>query len=234
MQEIRRDDTRSRIIEAALKLLRRHGEDKLTVVDIARSLGMSHANVYRFFRNKTDILDAIVDEWLKKVEAFLEQVVTGPGTAAERIEATVLHLHLKRRQKFLDDSEVYESFRRLFELRPDAAPRHRQAIMNVFKRLIAEGVANGEFLPIDPDEAAAVLKDATALFLHPLMIPTVLHQPTEERARTLVRYFLAAITPGSNSSVLRANSETNKFANGKTSSRRSRNGGRFSSTTFSR
>lgn len=194
MQGANRDDTRSRIIEAALKLLRRYGEDKLTVVDIARSLDMSHANVYRFFRNKTDILDTIVDEWLKKVEAFLEEVADGPGTVAERIEAVVLQLHLKRREKFLQDAEVYEAFRRLFELRPEAAPRHRLAIMAVFKRLIAEGVVSGEFLPIDSDEVAVVLKDATSLFLHPLMIPTVLHQPTEERARKLVRYFLAAIT----------------------------------------
>ncbi|HTI69215.1 MAG TPA: TetR/AcrR family transcriptional regulator, partial [Candidatus Limnocylindria bacterium] len=144
MQETNRDDTRSRIIVAALKLLRRYGEDKLTVVDIAKSLGMSHANVYRFFRNKTDILDAVVDEWLAKVEEFLEQIATGPGTAAERLQAVVVHLHLKRRQKFLEDTEVYESFRRLFELRPDAAPRHRLAILGVFRRLIAEGVASGE------------------------------------------------------------------------------------------
>ncbi len=182
-------------MDTALKLLRRYGEDKLTIVDIARSLGMSHANVYRFFHNKTDILDAIIDEWLAKVEAFLGEMAVGPGSAADRIEGVVIHLHLKRRQKFLEDAEVYESFRRIFELRPDAVARHRQTVFNVFRRLVAEGVEKGEFLPIEADEAAAVLKDATAIFLHPLMIPTVLNEPTEDRARRVVRYVLAGIRP---------------------------------------
>jgi AcrR family transcriptional regulator len=185
--------TRVRILETALRLLRRHGKDKLTVVDIAKSLGMSHANVYRFFRNKTDILDTVVNEWLAKVESFVQSTARKPGTAAERIEAVVLNLHLKRRRKFVRDPEVYEAFRHLFELRPDAAQRHRQAIFDVFRQLLVEGIEAGEFRPVDVDEAAAVLKDATALFLHPILIPTLSQEPTGPRARAVVAYFLSSI-----------------------------------------
>jgi len=67
-------ETRSQILQSAEALLRRYGNDKLTVVDIARSLNMSHANVYRFFKTKSDILDAIIDEWLTKIEQFVEAV----------------------------------------------------------------------------------------------------------------------------------------------------------------
>ena len=44
----------------------------MTGADIARAMGMSHANVYRFFKTKAEILDAIVDDWLSKVETFVE------------------------------------------------------------------------------------------------------------------------------------------------------------------
>jgi AcrR family transcriptional regulator len=190
------EDTRKLILETARTLLRRFGPDKMTVMDIARSLEMSHANVYRFFRNKSEILDALIDEWLSKIEAFVETIAQRPVSAAERIEALVLELHRKRRQKLLEDAEFYETYRRVIELRPDFAAKRREKIFNVFKKLIESGIEAGEFRPIDPQEAAAVLKDATALFLHPLMIPTALSEDTETRAKNVVHYILAGFSAG--------------------------------------
>jgi len=106
--------------------LRRYGNDKLTVVDIARSLNMSHANVYRFFKTKSDILDAIIDEWLTKIEQFVEEIAQRPIPAAARIEAVVLELHRKRKQKLQEDAEVFETYRHIVEIRPDAAARRRE------------------------------------------------------------------------------------------------------------
>lgn len=189
-------DTRTRIIENAKTLLRRHGPDKLTVVDIGRSLGMSHANVYRFFKSKTEILDAIIEEWMLKLETFVEEIAARRGPAAARIEAVVLELHRKRKQKLLEDPQVFETYRRLMELRPDFAPRRREKILRVFQRLIEEGVRSGEFSKMNSASAATVLKDATSLFLHPLMIPTTIDEDTEARARDVARYVLAGIEKG--------------------------------------
>src|SRR5258708_5646242 len=74
VQTPRQLQTRQLIIETARAHLRRFGENKVTVVDIARSLGMSHANVYRFFPSKSGILDAVIDEWLAKMEALMESI----------------------------------------------------------------------------------------------------------------------------------------------------------------
>ena len=194
MQSALANDTRQLILETARTLLRRFGADKLTVVDIARALDMSHANVYRFFKNKSEILDAIVDEWMSKMEAFIEAIARRPISAADRIEAVVLELHRKRRQKLLEDAEVYETFRRVVELRPDVIAQRRQTIVNVFKRLVEEGMETGEFAPVDADEAATTLKDATSLFLHPFMIPTTLNEETDDRAKNVVRYILAGLS----------------------------------------
>jgi AcrR family transcriptional regulator len=188
------EDTRKLILETARTLLRRFGPDKMTVTDIARSLEMSHANVYRFFRNKSEILDALIDEWLARIEGFVETIAQRPVSAAERLEAVVLELHRKRRQKLLEDAEFYETYRRVVELRPDFAAKRREKISNVFKKLVESGIEAGEFKPIDAHEAAGVLKDATALFLHPLLIPTALHEDTETRAQNVVRYVLAGFS----------------------------------------
>jgi AcrR family transcriptional regulator len=184
-------DTHNEILETAKTLLRRYGHDKMTVVDIARALGMSHANVYRFFRNKSEILDAIIDEWLSKLERFVEDIALRPIPAAARIEAVVLELHRRRKQKLLKDGAFFETYRRVVEVRPDVAAKRREKVRQVFKRLIEEGTRSGEFAGVDAARASTVLKDATSLFLHPFLIPTTLNEPTEARARNVVRFVLA-------------------------------------------
>ena len=190
MQNRSQMETRRRILDTAKVLLRRYGPDKMTVMDIARELKMSHANVYRFFRTKSEILDALIDEWLSQIEAFVETIAARVAPASDRLEAVVLELHRKRRQKLLDDAEFYETYKRVIELRPDFAQKRREKIFNVFRRLIEEGIEAGEFKAIDSNEAANVLKDASAIFLHPLMIPILLKEDTETRARNVVRYVI--------------------------------------------
>jgi AcrR family transcriptional regulator len=187
-------ETRNQILQSAEALLRRFGNDKLTVVDIARSLNMSHANVYRFFKTKSDILDAIIDEWLTKIERFVEEIAQRPISTAARIEAIVLELHRKRKQKLRQDAEVFKAYRHIVEVRPDAAARRREKILRVFQRLIEEGIESGEFAGVDSLKGATVLKDATCLFLHPLLIPTTLNEETDARAKDVVRFILAGFS----------------------------------------
>ena len=184
-------DTRELILDAAKTLLRRHGGNKLTVVDIARSLGMSHANVYRFFQSKSEILDAIVDEWMLKLAVFVESIARRPGPAAARLEALVQELYRARHQKCLEDPEIYVTYRRVMDLRPGSVVQRQEMILDVFKRLIEEGVVAGEFAPVDCLAAATLIEDATALFLHPLMIPTAVGDQAETRAANVIRHLLA-------------------------------------------
>jgi len=74
------------------------------------------------------------------------------------------------------------------------AARRREKILRVFQRLIEEGIESGEFAGVDSLKAATVLKDATSLFLHPLLIPTTLNEETDARAKDVVRFILAGFS----------------------------------------
>ena len=67
-----------RILAAAETVLRRHGVEKTNVVDIARALGISHANIYRHFPSKKALLDAVAARWLERVTAPLAGHRGGP------------------------------------------------------------------------------------------------------------------------------------------------------------
>lgn len=190
------DETRKLILQTAREHLRRFGEGKMTIVDVAKSLGMSHANVYRYFRNKAEILDAIVDEWLAKVEALLEPITKMPASAAHRIELVVLEIYRRRRQKLEADAEVFETFRRMIATRPDAVARRIKRIDDVFRLLLKEGIENGEFKRIDVVAAALALDDATTVFLHPLMTSSLMSDTSEARVVNVVRLVLAGFRHG--------------------------------------
>ena len=78
----RTEDTRARIMETAETLFRRLGFAKTAVADIAAELGMSPANVYRFFPSKNAIVEAICQRCLSELEEKAWAVARSRGAAA--------------------------------------------------------------------------------------------------------------------------------------------------------
>ena len=77
--------TPERILVAAEEVLRRYGPAKTTVVDVARTLGVSHGSVYRHFPTKLALRDAVAERWLARVSEPLAIVAAEPGPAPERL-----------------------------------------------------------------------------------------------------------------------------------------------------
>lgn len=187
------DPTRQRILHAAKANLRRFGADKTTVVDIARDLGMSHSNVYRFFRTKAELLDAIVDEWLAEEAALRDRLVTQPGPTGERLERLLLALLARKRAKLTDDAELSALYQRVLDERPDSGQRLETITRAAFERIIADGVGSGELADVDVPAAARVIKYAVAAFFSPAFVRQMLVDPatTEGVVRDLLRTIVA-------------------------------------------
>src|SRR5678809_328321 len=99
-------DPRHRILDAAEAALRRFGTEKTNVVDIARALEMSHANIYRFFPNKKALLQAVADRWLELLMAPLDAIATDESrTAATRLADWLEKIRAAKRKKLQDDPE---------------------------------------------------------------------------------------------------------------------------------
>ena len=79
-------DTRERIVAVAERLFREIGYQKTTVADIAKTLRMSPANVYRFFSSKNAIVEAICQRFLKELEEKAWATARAKGPAARRLE----------------------------------------------------------------------------------------------------------------------------------------------------
>ena len=77
-------DVRERILVTAERLFREIGYQKTTVADIAKTLRMSPANVYRFFDSKKSITAGVARRLMGDVEQALQVIVRKPDCAATR------------------------------------------------------------------------------------------------------------------------------------------------------
>ncbi|MBR0683677.1 TetR/AcrR family transcriptional regulator [Roseomonas eburnea] len=174
-------DTRSRILDAAAALLRRHGPDKLTVLDVAKRLGMSHGNVYRHFPSKQALRAAVAEEWLSGVTAPLAAIAAGNAPPPARLREWLAALAAIKRRKVLEDPEMFAGFHRVASESPEVIAAHLAALVAQVARILAEGRGDGTLPAVtDPEADARAVLSATMRFHHPDLVAG----SGEERAAT--------------------------------------------------
>jgi AcrR family transcriptional regulator len=191
------DDTRARIMEAAEALFRRLGFAKTAVADIAAELGMSPANVYRFFPSKNAIVEAICQRCLAEVEEKAFAAARDRGPAAERIERLILEIVSFHKENHFTEPRVKDLVLAAIELNWDAIKAHKDVMRTAIEAILRDGVASGEFEPVEPQETARLILTAVVAFTHPMLVGECLDegQDLEVAARASIRFVLRAITP---------------------------------------
>ena len=102
---------------------------------------MSHANVYRFFKTKADIVDAVIEQWLNGIEQALRKIANQPTSAGDRLNTYVLELHRLKRTKLTADLELFEAFIAILEVR-NVVERHLQVLHSILEDILTSGVQN--------------------------------------------------------------------------------------------
>jgi AcrR family transcriptional regulator len=145
------EETRSCILSTAWDLFRQLGT-RTTVADIADKLGMSSANVYRFFPSKQALSEAVCENLLDEVLRAAQRELDGPGPASKRIAGMMLTLHRFMRDQMTDEARAHEIVDAAMNesWRPIVDYIHKCAAM--LAGVIAEGQKAGEFGPGDPSE----------------------------------------------------------------------------------
>ena len=93
LQSRKRDPNRQRIVDAARTHFFNHGFRSVTMDDLAEELGISKKTLYAHFPGKFDLLEAVLADKFKGVEAMLKQVTRAqphdfPATLRELLAGT--------------------------------------------------------------------------------------------------------------------------------------------------
>jgi AcrR family transcriptional regulator len=184
-------------METADALFRRLGYAKTAVADIAAELGMSPANIYRFFPSKTAIVQAMCERCLKTLEEKVWEVARAKDPAAARLERLELEILAYHKDNLLTDQKVNDIVEVAMEESWAAITAHKEVIRTVIELILRDGIASGEFEPVDPRETSALIMKAYAAYCHPILLAQNLQETKdlEGEARALIRFLIRAITP---------------------------------------
>jgi AcrR family transcriptional regulator len=174
--------TQEAILVAAERLFREIGYVKTTIADIAEALGMSSANVYRFFPSKSAINNAICERMIGTILDAMRAAVAAPGPASARL-AAMIHSGARLTGELLtDERRVFDMVEAAMTENWDAIAAHIEAVDALAAEVIAQGIADGEFGPGDPSALADGAMTACGALLHPSMIAQCADEPDRDRS----------------------------------------------------
>ncbi|MFF9805812.1 TetR family transcriptional regulator [Streptomyces coeruleorubidus] len=159
--------TAERILEATEEVLRRHGPAKATVVDVARALGVSHGSVYRHFRTKAALREAVTKRWLDRTSGELSGIAAGAGAPEARLRDWLAALFDAKRRKAGGDPELFATYMVLTGENGAAVGEHIADLTSQLTRIIQAGVETGDFAAADPRATARAVFQATGRFHDP-------------------------------------------------------------------
>jgi TetR/AcrR family transcriptional repressor of the ameABC operon len=188
----RAEETRDDILAAAEDMLRRKGLGDFSIADLAGELGMSPANVFKHFRSKSALADAICDRhvirMIGRFKAFDE-----PGHATERLANAVRKLMEAHLADIRENPFLFEMLVVMSEADLPSGRHYKQLIDDLFADLVRDGVASGAYT-CDPDsEIARQVGSAFASVLHPVFLLHASEAELQERCRGLSALVNAAL-----------------------------------------
>lgn len=188
--------TDQRIIAEAERLFRTIGYAKTTVADIARACDMSPSNVYRFFKSKSAINEAICRLHLAQVEALARGIVMSDRPAAERLRDYVTAVHHTTCERYFAEKRLHDMVAAAITEHWSVIAQHKDRMRALLRTLIEDGAARGEFRVADPDLAAGLVHTAMMKYCHPLAVVEHMQEDLETQAEAMAGFLAGALRAG--------------------------------------
>lgn len=168
----RSEETRARILEAAVKQFSIYGYNQASVDNICEQAGVSKGAFYHHFQTKQDVFLALLDGWLQTFDQAIEASKDRPVPETFQM--------------------MTEYFPYIFESANDNLPMFLEFLLQAsreekiwqasiapyrryhkhFAALIKKGIAEGSFVEVDPNLAARlIVSTAMGLLLQSLLDP---------------------------------------------------------------
>jgi AcrR family transcriptional regulator len=194
MQE-RLADNRERIVQSARRLIARGGFREASITAVAAAAGLSTGAIYRYFPSKADLFVEVLTDAVRREVAILREIIARPGSATERLCAAVESF---ARRALEGPYLAYAFIAEPADPEVEAARiLCRQEFGEVFKAVLRQGIAAGEFPKQSVDISAACIVGAFTEALVRPVAPTSQHAGDEQLIEPIVEFCRRAVSgPG--------------------------------------
>lgn len=159
MSKSKAQRSRDKILRAATSVFAEKGFEAASMDDIVQASGVSKGGIYWHFKSKDEMIAAVFRELFEQEIEQMAALVVAGGSASERL-AQIMRASVADVQAL--DAELP------FTLEIYAQAARQEALGEVLQayfsryhamltELVAQGVAQGEFRPVDPADTALTL-----------------------------------------------------------------------------
>ena len=170
--------TKQRILREALRLFSQKGYDAVSVEQIVDAVGIKAPSLYKHYKSKQDIFNAIFEETAKRYGAFAESISVHLGDSGQDLQvfsaitADGLVEKVRSLISYSLHDEFVSQFRRMMTIEQFRSPelsalysqRYVEQIQNYNKGLFQRMIAAGVMVDEDPD-LLAMMYDSPILIL---------------------------------------------------------------------
>ncbi|MDR8393766.1 TetR/AcrR family transcriptional regulator [Aliifodinibius sp. S!AR15-10] len=185
-----KEDVHDKIIDNAEQCLRQFGPEKTRVVDVAKACGFSHAYVYQFFSSRADLLEAVTERWLVRIENSLDEVVQSDKPAEQKMYDLFQELHRLKKSKLADDPYLYETFEDVAKTSADTVDRHINIIQSQVTSILNQGADEGTLHFDNAEKVMQLFWNATLSFHHPILVSEHMDQDRTAILDQIIRQLL--------------------------------------------
>ncbi|WP_238881746.1 TetR family transcriptional regulator [Clostridium sp. YIM B02551] len=155
------------ILNAAEEVIRRFGPDKANISDVAKSLKVSHAALYRYYNGKTDLWKAVTERWLSNLHASSKDILREDNPADIKLSRLLEDFAEAKRRSSINDPEMFANYLKLAQSSMDVIEKSIADGINCITEIIVQGIAEGIFFEEFPHQASIAVYHATSAFIHP-------------------------------------------------------------------
>jgi AcrR family transcriptional regulator len=185
----RKDQKRSRIMDATKRRFGRFGIRGTTMQDIAREADIAVGTIYQFFPDKDALILAWVEEHRQLIHTQLEEVLRKPIPADEKLRK-FLRLRFQTVRQVREEPAIIEITRAVLRLTPQSVVDMTATVLTHLETILAEGLRTKALPSVVPAKDTEILFHALSGFFCAADDP-IQGPPSEATMLRVVDWFIA-------------------------------------------
>lgn len=193
------ENTRCAIMRSAIELFSHYGYSKTNIGDIAEACCMSPGNLYRYFRNKQGIGEAVVQAFMNDEEAAIDAALMNPDFNWEgRLRRLVLYSVDNLIREYRQTPKMIELADMICEGNSGILARHAEWKHAMIAAQLNEGVRLGELALTHEEtyQAAGTVLDSVRAFLMPNALDKTDLDTVPARVEAILDFLIAGMKKG--------------------------------------
>jgi AcrR family transcriptional regulator len=182
------ETAKDHVFDAVIQVTQKRDATDFTMQQIANEAGMAIGSLYRYFKDKDELLTHVIERLVNMHAKRQEAIASGSGTVLERLERlAVLGFQFTSDHVLL--FRIFERRGSFNHSQEKVREQHFAAEVQQIRDVMAEGIAQGVLRKIDPLLMAQLFFGSTISFF--FLKTTFEEYSAEQFGQELIRFFKA-------------------------------------------